>query len=76
MNQLGHPSADKVVHTLPKGIKPKVNVIAQVELELANNHVAVEAFYPLHNWDTSFVDVWKYKNINILKYKLWIRVSR
>ena len=33
---------DKGVHAFPKGINPKVNVIAQLEFELAYYDVAVQ----------------------------------
>ena len=35
MYQLRHSWGDKGVHTFPKGICPKVNVIARLEYELA-----------------------------------------
>ena len=35
---------DKRVHTFPKGITLKANLIARVELELANSDVAVQHF--------------------------------
>ena len=35
---------DKKVHTFPKGIYPQVNVIAQLEFELAYNNSAVQSF--------------------------------
>ena len=35
---------DKGVHTFPKGICPKVNVIARLEFELAYNDSAVRRF--------------------------------
>ena len=41
---LTHSWEDKRVHTFPKGICPKVNVIARLEYELAYNDSAVHRF--------------------------------
>ena len=41
---LTHSWEDKGVHTFPKGICPKVNVIARLEYELANYDSAVHRF--------------------------------
>ena len=41
---LTHNWEDKGVHTFPKGICPKVNVIARLEYELANYDSAVHRF--------------------------------
>ena len=41
---LTHSWEDKMVHSFPKGICPKVNVIAQLELELAYYDTAVQCF--------------------------------
>ena len=45
---------DKVVHSFPKGISPKVNVIAQLGFELTYYDLAVQ---PLHNLDSSSYSV-------------------
>ena len=42
---LTHSWEDKGVHTFPKGICPKVNVIARLEYEVANYDSAVQRFY-------------------------------
>ena len=39
---------DKWVHTFPKGISPKVNVIARLEFELATYDVAVQLATETH----------------------------
>ena len=44
---LTHNLGYKGVHTFPKGISPKVNVIAQVESELVHFEAAVHHFH--HN---------------------------
>ena len=41
---LTHSWEDKGVHTFPKGICPKVNVIARLEYELAYDDSAVHRF--------------------------------
>ena len=41
---LTHSWEDKGIHTFPKGICPKVNVIARLEYELANYDSAVHRF--------------------------------
>ena len=43
---LTHNWEDKWVHTFPKGICPKVNVIARLEFELASCNSAVQRFTP------------------------------
>ena len=35
---------DKRIHTLPKGICPKMNIIARLEFELAYNDFAIQCF--------------------------------
>ena len=53
---LTHSWEDKGIDTFPKSICPKVNVIAQLEFELAYCDSAVHHFNhyttrtPLHNW--------------------------
>ena len=42
---LTHSWEDKLVHTFPKGICPKVNVIARLEYELAYYDSAVHRLY-------------------------------
>ena len=44
INSLTHSWEDKGDHTFPKGIWPKVNVIAQLEYELAYYDSAVHRF--------------------------------
>ena len=39
---LNNIRGDNKVHTFPKGINPKVNVIARLEFRLANYDVAVQ----------------------------------
>ena len=41
---LTHSREDKGVHTFPKGICPKVNIIVRLEYELAYNDSAVHRF--------------------------------
>ena len=41
---LTHSWEDKEVHIFPKGIYPKVNIIARLEFELAYYDVAVQCF--------------------------------
>ena len=48
---LTHSWEDKGVHTFPKGICPKVNVIVRLEYELAYYDSAVHRFKPLHHED-------------------------
>ena len=49
---LTHSWEDKGVHTFPKGICPKVNVIALLEYELAYYDSAVHRFYHYTMWTT------------------------
>ena len=51
------------VHSFPKGICPKVNVIARLEYELAYYDSAVNRFNHLHHEDTPLV-LWDYMDEN------------
>ena len=48
---------DKGVHTFPKGISPKVNVVAQLEFELANYDSAVHRLNHYTTRNENFVCV-------------------
>ena len=49
---LTHSWEDNRVHTFPKGICPKVNVIARLEYELALLRFRSPSLEPLHHEDT------------------------
>ena len=57
-----HCWKDKGVHTFPKGIYPKVNVIARLEFELAYYDSAVHCFNhyttktPLYNFPAEHIN--------------------
>ena len=71
---LTHSWEDKGVHTFPKGICPKVNVIARLEYELAYYDSAVHRFNhcttrtPLHS------TVSKWMNNVDKNYQCWIAI--
>ena len=48
-----HSSEDKKVHTFPKGISLKVNVIERVEFELAFNNFTVQQVSYNSTWTSS-----------------------
>ena len=62
------------VHTFPKGICPKVNVIARLEYELTYYDSAVQRFNHLHHEDTPYLqfDIFEFFIIitNICNYIL------
>ena len=62
-NLIGEQQWCYLTHTFPKGICPKVNVIAQVELKLAHYDSTVQRFNQL-NWQAPW------NNISFLK-ALW-----
>ena len=59
-----HRWEDKGVYIFPKGICPKVNIIAQLELELAYYDSAVQHFNCYTTGDTTHIDLW----IDLLDY--------
>ena len=68
---LTHSWEDKGAHTFPKGICPKVNVIARLEYELAYYDSAVQRFNhyttrtPLSSWRILFYVI-RFNDISIL----------
>ena len=71
---LTHSWEDKGVHTFPKGICPKVNVIVRLEYELAYYHSAVHRFNHYTMWTPPqlkryLLNIYKvlfFKNIDIV----------
>ena len=63
---LTHSWEDKGVHTFPKGICPKVNVIARLEFELAGDNSAVQR----RNHNTTRTPPWSQLYLKLIHYPL------
>ena len=71
-----HSWEDKGVHTFPKGICPKVNVIARLEYELANYDPVVHRFDHYTTWTPrKFVKLFDNEMISIfLKHPVHLKL--
>ena len=65
---LTHSWEDKGVYTFPKGICPKMNVIARLEYELAYYDSAVHRFnqYPTRTPQKNYIDISNDKRVILL----------